>query len=65
MTTEDKFVIVMAVFSVLLLAVGTLISKVLSTAPPKVMRAVWPVVAALTGACYAAIVYTARYKVKG
>ncbi|HVV75958.1 MAG TPA: hypothetical protein VHC43_07965 [Mycobacteriales bacterium] len=65
MTTEDKFVIVMAVFSVLLLAGGTLISKVLSTAPPKVMRAVWPVVAALTGACYAAIVYIARYNVKG
>jgi hypothetical protein len=64
-TTEDKFVIVMAVFSVTLLAVGTLISKVLSTAPPKVIRAVWPVVAALTGACYATIVYIARYNVKG
>lgn len=65
MTTEDKFVIVMAVFSVLLLAAGTLISKVLSTAPPKVIRTVWPVVAALTGACYATIVYIARYNVKG
>jgi hypothetical protein len=64
-TTEDKFVIVMAVFSVLLLAAGTLISKVLSTAPPKVIRTVWPVVAALTGACYATIVYIARYNVKG
>ncbi|HVY09309.1 MAG TPA: hypothetical protein VHB18_04085 [Mycobacteriales bacterium] len=65
MTTEDKFVIVLAVFSVSLLIVGTLISKVLSTAPPKVMRAVWPVVAALTGACYAAVVFIARYNVKG
>lgn len=65
MTTEDKYVIVMAVFSVLLLAVGTLISKVLSTAHPKVMRTVWPVAAALTGACYAAVVYVARYNVKG
>jgi hypothetical protein len=64
-TTEDKFVIVLAVFSVSLLIVGTLISKVLSTAPPKVMRAVWPVVAALTGACYAAVVFIARYNVKG
>jgi hypothetical protein len=64
-TTEDKFVIVMAVFSVSLLIAGTLISKVLSTAPPKVMRAVWPVVAALTGACYAAVVYISRYNVKG
>lgn len=65
MTTEDKFVIVMAVFSVLLLIVGTLISRVLSTQPPKVIRVVWPVVAALTGACYAAIVYIARVNVKG
>ena len=65
MTTEDKFVIVIAVFSVVLLAVGTLVSKALSTAPPKVMRAVWPIVAALTGACYAALVYVARYNVKG
>jgi hypothetical protein len=64
-TIEDKFVIVMAVLSVTLLAVGTLISKVLSTAPPKVMRAWWPVAAALTGAAYAAVVYLARYKVKG
>jgi uncharacterized membrane protein YeiH len=64
-TTEDKFVIVIAVFSVLLLAGGTLISKVLAGAPPKVIRTVWPVVAALTGACYAAIVYVARYNVKG
>ena len=65
MNTEDKFVIVMAVFSVLLLAVGTLVAKGLSKAPPKVIRAVWPVAAALTGACYAALVYVARYNVKG
>jgi hypothetical protein len=64
-STEDKFVIVMAVFCVLLLAAGTMIAKVLSTAPPKVMRTVWPVVAALTGACFAALVYIARYNVKG
>ncbi|HVW80318.1 MAG TPA: hypothetical protein VHB69_05190 [Mycobacteriales bacterium] len=65
MSTESKFVIVMAVFSVLLLIGGTVIARSLSTAPPKVVRAVWPVVAALTGACYAAIVYIARYNVKG
>jgi hypothetical protein len=64
-TTEDKFVFVMAGFSVLLLASGHFIAKALSTAPPKVMRAVWPVVAALTGAGYAAVVYIARYNVKG
>lgn len=65
MTTEDKFVLVIAGFSVLLLLGGTVIAKVLSTAPPKVMRTVWPIVAAVTGACYATIVYVARYNVKG
>jgi hypothetical protein len=64
-TTEDKFVIVIAVFSVVLLGAGHFISKALSKAHPKVMRTVWPIAAALTGACYAAIVYTARYNVKG
>lgn len=65
MTTEDKFVFVVAGFSLLLLVGGHFISKALASAPPKAMRAVWPVVAALTGACYAAIVYAARYNVKG
>ena len=65
MTTEDKFVIVMAVASVLLLIVGVGVSKVLSTAPPKVMRAFWPVAAALTGVMYATVVYVARINVKG
>jgi hypothetical protein len=64
-TTEDKFAIALGVFCVLLLAVGTLVAKVLSTAPPKVMRTMWPVAAALTGAMFAAFVYVARYNVKG
>jgi hypothetical protein len=64
-TTETKFVFVLAGFSVLLLIGGTAIAKVLSTAPPRVMRAVWPVVAALTGACFATLVYIARVHVKG
>ncbi|HWB67129.1 MAG TPA: hypothetical protein VG708_09920 [Mycobacteriales bacterium] len=65
MTTEDKFVITLAVFSILLLAVGTGVSKLLSGAPPRVIRTFWPVVAALTGAGYAALVYIARVNVKG
>jgi hypothetical protein len=64
-TTEDKFVIVMAVFSVTLLVVGTVVAKHLSGASPRVIRTVWPVAAALTGACYATIVYIARINVKG
>jgi hypothetical protein len=63
--TETKFVFVLAGFSVLLLIVGTLIAKALSTAPPRVIRTVWPVVAALTGVCYATLVYIARVHVKG
>jgi hypothetical protein len=64
-TTEDKFVLVLAGFSVLLLIGGTVVAKVLSTAPPRVIRTVWPVVAALTAASYAALVYIARVHVKG
>jgi hypothetical protein len=64
-TTEDKYVIVMAVASVLLLIVGVGVAKVLSTAPPKVVRSFWPVAAALTGAMYATVVYIARINVKG
>jgi uncharacterized membrane protein YczE len=64
-TTETKFVFVLAGFSVLLLGFGTLIAKKLSTAPPRVIRTVWPVMAALTGLCFATLVYIARLNVKG
>jgi hypothetical protein len=64
-TTEDKFVIMLAVLSVGLLVVGTIISKVLSTAPPKVIRTVWPICALVTAAVYATFVYIARINVKG
>jgi hypothetical protein len=63
--TEAKFVLILAGFSVLLLAGGTLIAAKLSTAPPKVIRTLWPVVAALTGVCFATLVYIARLNVKG
>ena len=65
MTTEDKFVFVLAGFSVLLLVVGHFVAKALAAAPAKAMRTVWPIAAALTGACYATLVYVARYNVKG
>jgi hypothetical protein len=64
-TTEDKFAIALGVVCVLLLVVGTGVAKVLSTAPPRVMRTVWPIAAALTGAMFATFVYIARYNVKG
>ena len=65
MSTESKFVLVLAGFSLALLAVGTLISKKLSTASPRVIRTVFPIVAAVTGLCYATLVYIARLNVKG
>ena len=65
MSTEDKYAIALGIFCVLLLTTGTLVAKVLSTAPPRVMRAVWPVVAALTGAAFATFVFIARTNVKG
>jgi hypothetical protein len=64
-TTETKFVLVLAGFSILLLMVGTLVARSLSTAPPRVIRTVWPVAAAVTGACFATLVYIARTHVKG
>jgi hypothetical protein len=64
-TTEDKFIYITAGFCVLVLAGGTLIAKKLSTAPPRVIRTVWPVVAALTGVGFATLVYIARLNVKG
>jgi hypothetical protein len=64
-STETKFVFVLAGFCVVLLVVGSLVAKVLASAPPRVMRAAWPVVAALTGACFATLVYIARVHVKG
>jgi hypothetical protein len=64
-TIETKFVFVLAGFSVLLLIAGTLIAKALSTAPPRVIRTVWPIVAVVTGGCYATLVYIARVHVKG
>lgn len=64
-STETKWVYGVAAFSALLLIVGTLISKALSTAPPRVVRTVFPVVALITGACYGTLVYIARVHVKG
>lgn len=65
MSLEDKWAVALGVFSVLLLIVGTVVSKVISTQPPKVIRTVWPIAAMLTGAAYATFVYIARHNVKG
>jgi hypothetical protein len=64
-TTETKFVLVLAAFSVLLLLFGSLFARRLASAPPRVIRTVWPIAAAITGACYATLVFIARSHVKG
>jgi hypothetical protein len=64
-TTETKFVLLLSGFCVVLMVIGTLIASRLSSAPPRVIRTVWPVVAALTGVCFATLVYIARLHVKG
>jgi hypothetical protein len=64
-TTETKFVLVLAGFSVLLLVVGSLFAKRLAAAPPRVIRTVWPLAAAFTFGCYATLVFIARSHVKG
>lgn len=65
MNTETKFVYLLSGFCVLLLVFGTLLASRLSSAPPRVIRTVWPVVAALTGVGFATLVYIARLHVKG
>jgi hypothetical protein len=64
-TTETKFVLVLAVFSVLLLIVGSLFARRLASAPPRVIRTVFPIAAAVTGGCFATLVFIARSHVKG
>jgi hypothetical protein len=64
-TTEDKFVIALGVLSIALLAVGSLFAKRLASAPPRVMRTVWPIAAVVTAGVYATFVFIARTAVKG
>lgn len=65
MKSEDQFAIALGIFCIALLMAGTLVAKRLSSAPPRVIRAVWPVVAMLTGGAFATFVFIARSTVKG
>jgi len=53
------------VLSVFLLIVGVVIGLYFRHAPTRVVRAVFPVAALATGACYAVFVFVARLHVKG
>ncbi|HTR68790.1 MAG TPA: hypothetical protein VMH41_01005 [Mycobacteriales bacterium] len=65
MSLETKWVLGLSAFCAVLLVVGTIVARSLSTAPPRVIRVVWPVVALITFACYAILIYLARTHVKG
>ena len=65
MTAEDKYVIALGVISLLLLGGGSLFASRLAAMPPRVIRTVWPLAAALTGTLFATFVFIARTAVKG
>lgn len=65
MDLEEKYAIALGVLSVILWAGGWVLGKKLSSAPPRVIRTVLPVMAMLTMACFAVFVAIARHNVKG
>lgn len=60
MSTEDRFIIALAILCVLLLIGGTVAAGVLSRARPRVLRIVWPLVALATAGMFATFVLVAR-----
>jgi drug/metabolite transporter (DMT)-like permease len=62
---EEKYAIALGILSLLLWGGGALIGKRLASAPPRVMRTVFPVVAMVTLASFAVFVAIARHNVKG
>jgi hypothetical protein len=62
---EEKYAIALGILSIVLWGGGTLLGKVLADAPPRVIRAVLPVVAVLTLATYGIFVAIARHNVQG
>lgn len=65
MDLEEKYAIALGILSVILLIAGTLVGLYFRTAPPRIVRVVFPVAAVTTLACYAIFVYVARLDVKG
>jgi hypothetical protein len=60
---EEKYAIALGVVSLALLGVSVVLGKALATAPPRVMRTVLPIAAALTLAMYFVFVVIARHDV--
>jgi hypothetical protein len=62
---EEKYAVALGVLSVILLIAGALVGRYFRTAPPRIVRVVFPVAAVVTLACYAIFVFIARLDVKG
>lgn len=65
MKLEEKWAIGLAALSIFLLIAGTVVGKVLSHAPARVVRTVFPIAAVITLGLYAVFVLAARLNVKG
>ena len=65
MDLEEQYAVALGVLSVAILVVGTVIGLYFRTAPPKIVRQVFPVAAVLTLAAFAIFVFIARVHVKG
>lgn len=64
MSLEEKYAIGLGLMSLILLAVSVVLGKALATAPPRVVRSVFPLVAAITLGMYFVFVVIARHNVR-
>jgi len=62
---EEQYAVALGILSVIILGAGTVIGLYFRTAPPKIVRQVFPVAAVLTLAAFAIFVFIARVHVKG
>jgi len=62
---EEQYAVGLGVLSVLLLIIGVGVGLYLRTAPPRIVRIVFPIAAVVTMAAFATFVFIARVNVKG
>ena len=65
MDLEEKYAVALGVLSVVVLIAGWVLGLYFRTAPPRIVRVVFPIAAVLTLAAFGAFVMVARYNVKG
>ena len=65
MDLEEQYAVALGALSIVLLILGTALGLYFRTAPPKIVRQVFPVAAVLTLAAFATFVFIARVHVKG